>query len=116
MKLEERVVVFPIRELWTTRAIVGAEEIRALSADAITSLLHATKVNFAVADAGLPLKWIPAEECFSFWKTEVKQRLVDPARADTGFRLKGFPDEYCYLASEWKSDGDEPIILLRKFH
>ncbi len=31
-------------------------------------------------------------------------------------RLEDFPDEYCYFASEWKSNTGETIILLSKAH
>jgi hypothetical protein len=39
---------------------------RHLTAADITSLLRVGQVRFVVADVGLPLCWIPVDECYDF--------------------------------------------------
>ena len=85
-----------------------------LSADDIQRLLQAGPVRFVVANAGAPLHWINAEECYQFWKDEIKQHLA--SSRDKLF-LDHFPDAYCYVASRWEGAGfSEPIVLLEKHH
>ena len=93
---------------------MALEVVRELAAADLVDLLRQSKVCFVVADAGT-LEWVPREQCYAFWKSEVKPRLVDPAVAEKGFYLEDFPGAYCYLASQCSSDGD-PVVLLRKFH
>lgn len=114
MRFDQRVVSqTPLHELWDDHGIVSEKELRELGASDVAELLRAGKVKFVVANVGRPLKWIPVDEGYSFWKSEVKNHLADPA-ADN--RLEDFPDEYCYFASEWESKGGEPIVLLLMSH
>ncbi|MBA3425074.1 MAG: hypothetical protein ACR2HO_02435 [Rubrobacteraceae bacterium] len=87
---------------------------RDLDESAIADLLRQSRVDFVVADPGLPLRWIPAEECFVFWKSEVKTRVADPAVKR--HRLENYPDEYFYFASEWQPFEDRPVVLLEANH
>ena len=84
-----------------------------MSAPEIADLLRAGEVRFVVADVGSPLRWLPADECYDFWNSEVKRHLADPAAANY---LEAFPGGYCYFASEWASDSSEPIVLLTVSH
>ena len=114
MRFDQRIVSqTPLRELWDEHGVVSVKELRELNASDIAELLRAGEVRFVVGDVGGPLKWVPADECFSFWEAEVKNHLVDPA-ADN-YR-EDFPDEYCYFASEWESGGGGPIVLLTMSH
>jgi hypothetical protein len=113
---EQRVVTqLPLDELWTDRGALRATRVCELSAAEIADLLRWGPIRFVVANGGLPLDWIPVEQRYEFWKSQVKMRLVDPAAER--FRLEDFPGEYCYAASEWKADEvAEPIVLLSTFH
>jgi len=114
MRFDERIVSqTPFHELWNDRGVVSAKEMRELNASDIAELLRAGKVQFVLANVGSSLKWIPTEECYSFWKSEVKNHLADPAAENY---LEEFPDEYCYFASEWESEGGKPIVLLVMSH
>lgn len=103
----------PLHELWDERGVVSRTELRDLSAPDIAELLRAGRVRFVVADVGGSLEWVPADECYGFWQSEVKEHLADPA-ADN--YLEDFPGGYCYFASEWDSGGGEPIVLLTVHH
>ena len=92
MDLKFRVVTqLPLQELWRASGFV----------------------QFVVVDAGAAPQWIPASECFNFWKTEVKPHLASEDRIS----LQDFPGEYCYFASKWDSvEPSAPIIVLEKQH
>jgi len=116
MKPELRhVSQMPLRELWDERGtIVSADEVRQLRFSDVADLLRAGKIRFVVADIGSRLQWITPEECYTFWKSEVKPHIAEP---EAQSRLEDFPDEYCYFASEWKTaNGGDPIVLLTKSH
>ena len=116
MRHEQRIVTqLPLDELWTDQGPLQATRVRELGAADITDLLRLGPVRFVVANVGGRLEWVPVEQRYEFWKSQVKMRLVDPAVE--GFRLEDFPGEYCYSASEWKADElEEPIVLLSRFH
>ncbi|MBA3241712.1 MAG: hypothetical protein H0T60_10850, partial [Acidobacteria bacterium] len=92
MRFDQRIVSqMPLNELWNEYGIVSAKGLRELNASDIAKLLRAGKVRFVVADVGSQLKWIPLDECYGFWKSEVKKHLADPAAEN--YR-ESFPDEY----------------------
>jgi hypothetical protein len=114
MRFDQRIVSqTPLRQLWNERGVVSARELRELSASDIDELLRVGRVQFVVADVGSPLRWIPADECYGFWKSEVKNHLADPSKK---IYLEDFPDEYCYVASEWESEDGKPIVLVVMWH
>jgi hypothetical protein len=114
MRFDQRIVVqTPLNELWNERGVVNGQELRELNAADIAEMLRAGEVHFVVADVGRPLKWVPAEDCYSFWKSEVKGHIADPAAKKY---LGDFSDEYCYFATEWKPGDGGPIILLTMHH
>jgi len=114
MRFDQRIVSqTPLHELWNDRGVVTDKELRELNAADIAELLRVGKVQFVVANVGSPLKWVPVDECYSFWKSEVKNHLADPAANNY---LEDFPDEYCYFASEWETKGVEPVVLLVMSH
>jgi hypothetical protein len=114
MRCDQRIVLqTPLHEIWNELGVVSEKELRELNASDIIELLRAGKVHFVMANVGSSLKWIPLDESYSFWKSEVKKHLADPAVDNYS---ENFPDEYCYFASEWESEGGEPIILLTMLH
>jgi hypothetical protein len=114
MRFDQRIVSqTPLHELWNDRGVMSGKELRELNATEVAELLRVGKVRFVVANVGSSLKWVPVDECYSFWKSEVKNHLADPA---VNNYLEDFPDEYCYFASEWESKEGEPIVLLVMLH
>jgi hypothetical protein len=103
----------PVEELWAGRRLVSTIKVRDLEASDVVDLLRAVVVRFVVADVGKPFEWVPNNERYDFWKDEVKAHLASP---ESKAVLEGFPDEYCYFASEWKSYDGDTIILLSKAH
>lgn len=115
MDSDKRVVVrLPLEELWSRAGRIPAHKRRDLSTGDIAGLLRAGPLRFVVADVGHILEWIPETDRFTFWKAEVKPRVVD-SYAD-GFYLNDFPGHYAYVASEWSADFGPPIVLLEMHH
>lgn len=109
----QRVVTrLPLAELWDDAGPVAAAPARDLTADGIHELLRAGPVRFVVADVGRPLRWVPAAECFRFWKGEVQPRVTDPG----GAFLEDFPGGYCYFAAEWGPIEGPPVVVLAVAH
>ena len=103
----------PLTELWDSSGPLDARRTKGLGESDIVRLLQDGS-SFVIAEVGKPLKWIPREDRFAFWKTEVKRRLVSP-NADR-FQLDDYPDNYCYVAAMWERLSDKPIIVLEKSH
>ena len=115
MRADQRIVTrLPLDELWDEQGTVPARNVGALGRAEITELLRLGRVAFVVADVGLRLMWIPLEECYGFWKAEVRPRLVEPRVQN--FVLEDFPGEYCYLASEWRVAQGDRVVVLEKCH
>jgi hypothetical protein len=102
-----------LSELWYSGGPLDAFRVESLEETDIVRLLQ-NGSSFVVAEAGLPLRWIEEGDRFAFWNTEVKCRLVAPD-AD-GFYLDGYPGNYCYVASMWKSASSTAVIVLEKHH
>jgi hypothetical protein len=115
MTPQQRVVIsLPLRELWDERGQVSTARGAMLDADEIVARLQDGTVRFVVANPGLPLGWIPPEQTFMFWKTEVRPRLgaKHAARAPSDL-----PGGYGYIATLWAlPDSDVQIVLLEMFH
>ena len=79
----------------------------------VRELLRGGPVRSLVADMAASLRSVPENECFTFWKSEVRPHVV--ADPDQGASLDNFPGEYCCFASEW-NDGGSPIVLLSVAH
>ena len=91
-------------------ARVGDPEIRAL-------FRRPEAVQFVVADAdGTPPRWVPVAEARRFWMHEVRPRIV-PADAKH-FDYDAYPGRYCYAASLWTREGQDPspLVLLERYH
>lgn len=106
------VVRMPINELWLPEGSLAATKIRSLTSKDIAELLRHGLIRFIVAECGDPLQWIPPPQCYAFWKTEVKPRIVETEI----IYLEEFPGSYCYVASEWTDDQPSPIVLLEMYH
>jgi hypothetical protein len=113
MDPRERIVtVTPVRVLWTDDGELSAERGRWLDREAISELLRRGPVRFVVANVGDRLRWVPVAERFEFWKVHAAVHLSDSER----IRLDDFPDGMAYVASEWLTFGEPPIVLLEVNH
>jgi hypothetical protein len=114
MNPSSRIVVrMPMDALWSALGPVAATRVRYLRFEELRSALAAGPVRFVVANIGAPLRWIPEDLRFEFWKTEIKDRIADP---DGPIFLEDFPDGLAMVASEWLEDGCPPIVLLECHH
>ena len=114
MRYDQRIVSqTPLEELWDKNGPVTSKELRDLSVSDIKELLAAGRVQFVIADIGAPLEWLPADECFEFWRTQVKEHVANPEESHNPWE---WPDGYFYFASEWDSPSGVPIVLLTVHH
>ena len=104
----------PLDVLWDEAGEVAATRERWLSKSALREMLQKYPVVFYVAEVGKPLRQVGVQECFDFWKSEVRAHVVEDP--DSGFQLTNFPGEYAYLASEWSGEIQTPIVLLEMHH
>lgn len=103
----------PLEELWRDDGFSTTIRLRPLAAGEISNMLRAGRVQFVVADLASKPWWVELQDCYDFGKNEVKPHLAEESR----IVLEDFPDEYCYLASQWKSrEGEPPIVVLEKLH
>jgi hypothetical protein len=109
-----KVTRIPLEELWRPNGPVIGPRIRMLNQGEIAELLREGQIEFVVADVDHHLRWIAPQDCFDFWKNEVKRHLVE---ADSRIDLESFPGTFCYTASQWENVNPEiPIILLERHH
>ena len=110
---EKIVTTIPLGSIWTDEEQIEGSRERYLTAMDLTEMLRIHPVEFIVADVGAPLRRIPVDKCYEFWKSEVKRHLLSPHGKVDRSKL---PDEYGYLASEWSGRVEVPIVLLEKIH
>jgi hypothetical protein len=102
----------PLRQLWRDDGFSTTRRGGTLTREDIRRLLASGGVRFVVAEVGAALRWIPANECFDFWKHEAKPHLA----AEGGVSLDEFSGGYCYFASKWQSESTDQIVVLEKHH
>lgn len=102
---------FPLQSIYRDEKEIAAKRIRHLSEDDIASLLSTEKLIFATAEIGKELEWHDAEEAKTFFDQQVKYRVAYP---DEEIFLDDFPENYCYVASEWSPFPEGYLILLEK--
>ena len=105
----------PLVEVWRSDGFVTAARGKALDEAGISALLKSGRVQFIVANLGSAPEWIALEDCFEFWKGEVKPHLAAPG---AHVELDCYPGGYFYFASAWGSDavGLPPLVVLEKHH
>jgi len=112
---ERRVTHIPLAELWNESGPLVAVRGRYLNSEELRQLLQAGGVTFVVANLDHSLHWVTQPETFGFWKTEVRQHLVN--EPDRPFNVYDYAQGYCYIASEWKVAGQEcPVVVLETHH
>ncbi len=103
----------PLDELWNEHGRVDAVRVREITAGDIRELLRGGTLRFVVAQGGHPLRWVPEQDCFDFWKSGVQSHLTT---IGPQVDLDDFADGFCYFASEWSSPDGSPIIVLETAH
>ena len=113
MDTEKRIVThFPLKILWTNEGEIDAVPGGFINKEGIKTLLSQGAVHFVIADCGLPLQWIPVENCYQYWK-EIQANIADdPAR----ILPENFPGSIAFRAGIWEITQSNPIILLEKLH
>ncbi|UGY15336.1 hypothetical protein [Bradyrhizobium septentrionale] len=114
MDTSQRIVTqAPLTELWDSNGPLDAHRTEPVGEADVVRLLR-NGSTMVVADVGLPLCWIAADDRFAFWKDEVKRRLAVPNvdRLD----LSDYPANYCYAASMWSCASLGAVIVLEKHH
>jgi hypothetical protein len=108
------VITTPLSELWNEDGPLRAERRGDIGAERVRALLRESAFQFVVADAGHPLQWVPASDCFRFWKEEVAPRLVEPGTQ--AFRPDAYPGAACFVACEWNTPSGSTVVLLERHH
>ena len=115
MKSSLRVVTrIPLGQLWNELGELDAHPICRIGLPEIATLLKKSDTSFVVADVGLPLRWIPGDERFAFWKSEVTPRLV--SKEAHAIQRESYPGEYCYVATHWELTTGPAIVVFERFH
>jgi hypothetical protein len=116
MRSDQQVVTrLPLTELWDAHGVLQVERRRVVGREQVADLLRNGRVSFVLANCGDPLKWIPPEDSYRFWKEEVKFHLVEPDVVERGLRHEDWPGEYCLVGTEW-GEGDRKIVVLLETH
>jgi hypothetical protein len=113
MRPDLRIVAkMPLTELWDEKGPIPSQRIRQLDEDLIRGLMAIGQVQFIVSDFGAKLDWIPISERFEFWKT-IRSQVAAPSEP---IRLKQFPNQTAYVASEWRGNTGQCLVLLESHH
>ena len=115
MDIAQKIVTtLPLQELWSNDGLNAFARGSSLSIADIAEMLRKGRVQFVVAEVGIKLHWISPNDCYDFWKTDVKDHLAIP---DSAVQIATFPGEYCYFASVWDCGTIPiPLVLLERCH
>jgi hypothetical protein len=114
----QRVVIRgPLEALWDEEGHdLNLRRVRQVGAEDIRGLLRSGRpVPFVLANLGERLRWIRGDERFDFWKSELRPHMAEPG---SRWRLEDFPDEYRYVATEWRWEHEETAfcVLCETYH
>lgn len=117
MRPETRIVMhLGLGELWDENGILEIRRGCEVGRQQVAARLRNGRVRFVVADCGHPLRWIRSDDCYRFWKEELKPHLIEPGALARGVRREDWPGEYFYGATEWGEYDRCRVILLEKYH
>ena len=111
---DRQVITLPLMELWEDSGPVPAEKERQLSRDDIRALLRSGPIRFVIADVGSKLRWVDYDQCWSFWRTEARDRVTDPGREALNSCVSH--GDLCYIATQWRLASGESVVLLEAIH
>ena len=104
------VITLPLREIWNESGPVAGQRGEYVDREAIRAMLRTGPLRFVVANLGFPLHWVAVDECWSFWKGEVRDCLCP----DGPIYLDDFDHGYCYVASLWGLASGERVVVLEE--
>ena len=116
MEASDRIVLqLPLEALWDANGGLDAQRGANLGVEQIKGLLRQGRhTRVVLADVGQPLQWIANDRIFGVWKTELANRLFDPAQDK--LIVDAMPGDYGYLASLWESAAAGTILLFERYH
>jgi hypothetical protein len=103
----------PLSELWRDQQVLPARRKGHLTRDDVRDLHRIGPIQFVIANIGDPLRWVPLEDCYKFFKSEISEHLVD--NPDAIF-LDEFKNNFAYCAIRWDCPDYPAIVVLEKFH
>ena len=109
----EVITKLPLSKLFSEDPSIEFERKDQLFENDLKLMLKSGKVQFVTANVGNPIIWQEIENCYEFWKSEVRSHIVlNPERID----LSEYPGEYAYIASRWEGSNGKSIVLLEMCH
>src|SRR5262245_49480173 len=110
------VTTIPLGALWNEAGPLPYRRSTALGSAKIKEHLRSKSAEFVIADVGSPLHWIDGPSVEQL-KQLIKNNLVEPIQAETGFDLTAMRGNFAYVASEWidEQTGNR-AVLLEKYH
>ena len=111
--MEKIITSMPISEIHDIPTNLIYHKVKHIDSQYIIDLIKKEKVKFVIANVGETLKWIDIENCYKFWKNEVKNHLANDLNK---IDIEQFENNYCYIASEFETASNDYLILLEKFH
>ena len=110
------VTQWPLKVLWDEDGHdLNARRVRELGADDIRDILRSGRaVPFVLVVH--QLKWLRGDDRFEFWRNDLLPHLHEPN--DPRKYLEEFPDEWFYLATEWRWEGEDTpfCIVCEQYH
>ena len=114
MELSKKIVNnIPLDYLWADKEILDIKREKYLGQIDIQTLLKNGPVQFVIANLGDKLNWLSIQDCYTFYKANLRDHIINNADP---IDLGSLKDNFGYLASLWTSMSDDPIILLEMFH
>jgi hypothetical protein len=107
------VIEIPLFSIWKGTENLALFRQNYLTKEEVKRIISVGAVHFVIADVGKELMWVEINNCYDFWKSEVKKHISDDYNQ---IMLENFPGNYVYLASEWKGEIEDTVILLEKLH
>ena len=78
MDLRNRIVdKIPLEKVWNKNKIISREKLKYLKCEDVKTLLKQGEVQLVLANIGFPLDWISIDKNFDFFKTELKNKIMD---------------------------------------
>ena len=103
----------PIKCLWNNQGVIGYNREKSLYKSDIVKILKEQKIEFVIADVGVNFEWIKVDSCFEFWKIELKNHLIDD---ENYIKIENYIGQYAYIASLWRNESQNILVLLEKYH
>lgn len=105
------VTELPLSRLWTDAGQLKARRLRDLRPEEFYTIILEQSVPLVVAEIGRPLCWVTGTAYVRFFWRVALPRIAPPESV----RPDDFPDQYCYVASEWSAPTGSSVVLLERY-